>query len=113
MGGDRGEFEDRAASSIARGRAGDQRRSRTATGQSGRRRGIPRAFARRLGTQAIRQWPGRWPRRQNTEIRRKLLRRFPYTIFYVVDAEAVVIVAIAHQKRRRGYWKRRLPKGAR
>lgn len=29
---------------------------------------------------------------------------FPYSIFYVVDLDAVIVVALAHDKRRLGYW---------
>ena len=35
---------------------------------------------------------------------RVLLDRFPFTIYYRVRAEELKIVAIAHQKRRPGYW---------
>ena len=49
-------------------------------------------------------WPGRG------DVRVRLLRRYPYSIVYAVRPEHVVIVAIAHQKRRPGYWQsRRLP----
>lgn len=36
--------------------------------------------------------------------RRVLLERFPYTIYYRVKSHALIIVAVAHQKRRPGYW---------
>jgi plasmid stabilization system protein ParE len=36
--------------------------------------------------------------------RRLVLQRFPYNVFYRVGAEAIVIVAVAHQKRRPAYW---------
>ena len=36
--------------------------------------------------------------------RRLVLRRFPYNVFYRVGTEEIVIVAVAHQKRRPGYW---------
>lgn len=53
--------------------------------------------------------PLRWP----TDLhgaRRVLLRRFPFTVIYRADADRVVVVAIAHQKRRPGYWSRRGPR---
>lgn len=40
--------------------------------------------------------------------RRLLLRHFPYSIVYLVAEEQVTIVAIAHQRRRPGYWRERL-----
>lgn len=42
------------------------------------------------------------------DIRRKPLRRFPYSLFYVVEPGRVRILAVAHQKRRPGYWRGRL-----
>jgi len=41
-------------------------------------------------------------------IRRKVLNHFPYTMLYAVESELVVIVAVAHQKRRPRYWHGRL-----
>jgi plasmid stabilization system protein ParE len=39
--------------------------------------------------------------------RRVLVARFPYSIVYRQDPDAIVIVAVAHQRRRPGYWRRR------
>jgi hypothetical protein len=39
--------------------------------------------------------------------RRVLVARFPYSIVYQQNATSIVIIAIAHQRRRPGYWKRR------
>ena len=39
--------------------------------------------------------------------RRALVDRFPYSIVYRHTADAVVIVAVAHGRRRPGYWRRR------
>jgi toxin ParE1/3/4 len=36
-------------------------------------------------------------------------RRFPYTIYYVELEESIWIAAVAHQKRRPGYWSKRQP----
>ncbi len=36
------------------------------------------------------------------------LRRFPFVVAYVVESDEVVIVAIAHTKRRPGYWQSRI-----
>ena len=35
-------------------------------------------------------------------------RKFPYNIIYVVEPHEIVIVAIAHHRRRPGYWRSRL-----
>jgi plasmid stabilization system protein ParE len=40
--------------------------------------------------------------------RRYLLRRFPYSVVYRIDATRIVIVAVAHEHRRPGYWRVRL-----
>ncbi len=45
--------------------------------------------------------------RPDRPYRQKALHRFPYVIFFVCDPGAIVIVAIAHTKRRPGYWRRR------
>ncbi len=39
--------------------------------------------------------------------RRVLVARFPYSIVYRQESGAIVIVAVAHQRRRPGYWRRR------
>lgn len=43
-------------------------------------------------------------------IRSKIMHHFPYNILYTVDSDLVVIVAIAHQKRRPRYWRNRITK---
>jgi plasmid stabilization system protein ParE len=44
------------------------------------------------------------------EVRRKVVFEFPYSLFYVVAPEEVLILAVAHQKRRPLYWKHRIPR---
>ncbi|HEX8407610.1 MAG TPA: type II toxin-antitoxin system RelE/ParE family toxin [Thermoanaerobaculia bacterium] len=39
--------------------------------------------------------------------RRALLHRFPYSVFYVIEPEAVLIVGVVHQSRDESTWKRR------
>jgi len=39
--------------------------------------------------------------------RRLLLRRFPYKLIYRPHPPSIVILALAHHKRREGYWRRR------
>jgi toxin ParE1/3/4 len=41
-------------------------------------------------------------------VRQKLLKRFPYSVLYVIEPECLRVMAIAHQKRRPGYWRYRL-----
>jgi plasmid stabilization system protein ParE len=37
-------------------------------------------------------------------VRRKPLRKFPYSILFALDGDTVVIVAVMHGKRRPDYW---------
>lgn len=39
--------------------------------------------------------------------RRVLVQRFPYQVVYRLVVDEIVIVAIAHSKRRPGYWRKR------
>lgn len=42
------------------------------------------------------------------DLRRSLLSRFPYSVIYSVEPECVLIVAVAHQRRRPNYWRKRI-----
>lgn len=46
--------------------------------------------------------------RVSGNIRRRLLRRFPYGVLYAREPDSIVIVAIMHLNREPGYWKKRL-----
>src|SRR5215218_8529835 len=41
-------------------------------------------------------------------VRKFRLRTFRYNVIYVVDEDEIVIVAVAHHRRRPGYWRNRL-----
>ena len=41
------------------------------------------------------------------KVRRVLVRRFPYEVIYCHDARRLLILAVAHQHRRPGYWRDR------
>jgi plasmid stabilization system protein ParE len=45
--------------------------------------------------------------RVDPEHRRLTLRRFPFALVYRVKSSNVQIVAVAHKRRRPGYWKQR------
>jgi plasmid stabilization system protein ParE len=45
----------------------------------------------------------RWPVIR-FEIRRRLVHRFPYGIFYRIGPEEIVVVAVAHLRRHPTYW---------
>ncbi len=42
------------------------------------------------------------------DVRRKLLMRFPYELYYVAEPDRLRVLAVAHQRRRPGYWMDRL-----
>jgi toxin ParE1/3/4 len=58
------------------------------------------------GIEAITQNPHRWPKYLHGT-RRFVLQRFPFSIVYLDDADLVTIIAVAHSKRKPGYWKGR------
>ncbi|MFQ5791535.1 MAG: type II toxin-antitoxin system RelE/ParE family toxin [Acidobacteriota bacterium] len=47
-------------------------------------------------------------RRISENIRRRIVRRFPFGILYSIESDLIVIVAVAHLRRRPGYWKGRI-----
>nr|VFK20189.1 MAG: ParE toxin of type II toxin-antitoxin system, parDE [Candidatus Kentron sp. LPFa] len=40
--------------------------------------------------------------------RRCLIRKFPYAIIYSIEPEFISVIAVAHTKRKPGYWHERL-----
>ena len=61
------------------------------------------------GTTRIARNPFECPRYKETSFRKCVLRRFPYSVFYLDRDETVWIAAVAHQKRRPDYWLKRKP----
>lgn len=53
--------------------------------------------------------PWRWPvvNGVTPPTRRRLMSAYQYSIFYRIDGEGVLIVAIAHQSREQIYWRGR------
>ena len=62
--------------------------------------------------QDIAHWPHAAPPfttgDDGTVIRSKTVRGYPYRIVYAVEAEAILILAYAHERREPGYWLHRL-----
>ena len=50
--------------------------------------------------------PTRYPMAEHGT-RKFVLQRFPFNVFYRQDETEIIIVAVAHQKRRPGYWSNR------
>jgi toxin ParE1/3/4 len=42
------------------------------------------------------------------EVRRRTLTDWPYGIFYRLRGDELIIIAVAHHRRRPGYWRSRL-----
>lgn len=74
-----------------------------------RRRGLGYEFLRTVeaALAAIRRHPESFPGIYR-EIRRVMTRRFPYGVFYLVEASSVVVLAVFHAKRDPQEWRRRV-----
>jgi plasmid stabilization system protein ParE len=56
----------------------------------------------------VRTHPERWPRAEDGT-RRVLLHRFPFAVVYRLTQAGVLVIAVAHGRRRPGYWRDRSP----
>lgn len=75
-----------------------------------RREGLGDAFRDEVDRAVARiaKSPNRWPV-VFVKFRKVRPRRFPYLLYdHVVDASLALVLAVAHARRRPGYWKRRL-----
>jgi hypothetical protein len=67
------------------------------------------AFSRAL--EAIEQHPRRYlrisVRPTHREVRRILLKRFPYKVIFEIRSDEVLVLAVAHVRRHPTYWRRR------
>lgn len=57
----------------------------------------------RSALRRLRTWPLAFPVERG-DIRRVLLRRFPYKLLYSIETDHLYIIAVAHQHRRPSYW---------
>ena len=55
----------------------------------------------------IQKNPDTWPNYEEGT-KRFLLKKFPYAIIYLVTEDRIQFIAVAHCKRKPGYWKRRM-----
>ena len=74
-----------------------------------RNRGLGSEFIRAVDTclSTIARNPEAYPV-AHQQIRRALLRRFPYGIFYLIEPETIVVLACFHAKQDPKRWQRRL-----
>lgn len=76
----------------------------------GRADGLGGEFVVEMGAclARIADTPERFPEvRGAPGVRRALMRRFPYAVVFLVYADIITVVAIAHGRRRPLYWKTR------
>lgn len=70
--------------------------------------GLRFAFAVNAALEKIEEAPERWPKFSETYGWVKT-SRFPYVLYYhIVRPDLVLVVAVAHARRRPGYWRKRL-----
>jgi plasmid stabilization system protein ParE len=72
---------------------------------------VAEAFIREAGSAfaLIASAPTIWPRFE-AGTRRYVLRKFPYSVIYLDRPTKILVLAVAHQKRRPRYWVSRLPR---
>jgi len=44
----------------------------------------------------------------SSDLRRTSLHRFPFSLVYTIEDNVIVVIAVAHQGRRPGYWQSRV-----
>ena len=54
----------------------------------------------------VREFPGAGSP-SGMSIRRALIPRFPYSLFYRIVGDAVQVIAVSHHRQRPGYWRHR------
>jgi plasmid stabilization system protein ParE len=60
-----------------------------------------------IAVAAIVEHPGAWTH-YDEHTRRFVLRRFPYEVVYAIEGDLILVLAVAHAKRRPKYWRERL-----
>ena len=53
---------------------------------------------------ALSQTPLSWPVDEEGN-RKRLVRRFPYSVWFEVQGNTVTVLAVAHHRRKPGYWR--------
>lgn len=41
-------------------------------------------------------------------VRRAIMRRFPYAVFYIVEGDAAIVLSVGHQARHPDHWRERM-----
>lgn len=45
------------------------------------------------------------PAADEAGVRKRVLKRFPYSVLYEIEAETITVLAVAHHRRKPAYWK--------
>ena len=61
----------------------------------------------RIAIRRIIETPERW-RVLEEDVRRCMVRVFPYSVLYTIEPDFILIVAVMHAKRQPGYWRYRV-----
>jgi plasmid stabilization system protein ParE len=93
------EFFEDAVAEVEEDRAWYRKRSESA--EAGFLRELDHAI------QQVTEAPAQWPWFL-AGTRRYVFPTYPYSLVYFVEDEVIRIVAVAHEKRRPGYWRKRL-----
>jgi plasmid stabilization system protein ParE len=93
------EFFEDAASEVEEGRAWYRERSESA--EAGFLRELDHAI------QQVTDAPSQWPH-YLAGTQRYVFPSYPYSLVYFIEESTINVVAIAHDKRRPGYWRERL-----
>jgi plasmid stabilization system protein ParE len=96
------EFFEDAAAELEQHRAWYRERSESA--EAGFLRELDHAVAQ------VSRAPAQWPQ-YLVGTRRYVFPTYAYSLVYFVEDEIIRVVAVAHDKRRPGYWRKRLRKG--
>ncbi len=51
--------------------------------------------------------PQTWPVLEG-DFRRRLVRRFPFGVIYRIEPDKILIIAVAHLRKKPGYWENRI-----
>jgi plasmid stabilization system protein ParE len=94
------EFFEEAAAEIEEDRSWYRNRSEPA--EAGFLRELDHAI------QQVVDAPVQWPR-YLAGTRRYVFPRYPYSLVYFVERHIIRVVAVAHDKKRPGYWRKRMP----
>jgi plasmid stabilization system protein ParE len=96
------EFFEDAAAEIEEDRAWYRQRSESAEV----------GFLRELdhAVEQVTDAPAQWPH-YLAGARRYVFPTYPYSLVYFIENDVIKVVAVAHDKRRPGYWRKRLRKG--